>query len=839
MTVMETSQIRSNRFVPFVLGCVAALIVGGGLSLPQPAAVAALDATYVPRLIAGGGQLGHGADGDLAACPTAPGCAGQSPGRINYPLGMAIHPDSGEFFFSQGAQENNADLNDQFASIRRIRSDGTLQTVVGDGNQTNKCTSNCDGAVSTSTQQLRNPGHMVFDSTGTKLFVLDGFNGIREVTFAGTPALPATIATVAHTQIPGSINSMAQVIHNGGLAIDSTGSLYFGGRVLDQSLSSLLRLSVFKRTTAGVVTEVVSSDSAASGAPTQKQGSSQFSGPRDIKVVGSDLYVLYDNKLIRTDLSGNLEAEYTLSDEARSVAVIGSTVYVGLITGGRVVSFPDNAPNTTAVAPTQTVRFGTAGNETFAIGNTQASIELTGPRSMMVHNGSLYISDMKSMFSAIIGIETPPDVTAPVLQSAVLGSSGTSIALTYDESLKTTSVPAVGDFVVSRGATALTISSVSVSGSVVTLSLGASAVDSSATVTISYTPGTNPIEDLAGNDAVALSSRSVTNSSTVTTTTTTTTTTVPATTTTVPAPVGAAEAAPTLVTSANQSQLVAEPGEAVALINGQKVAVETVKIEPDATPAQQLATAKAIVAEIASVLPAGEKNAVAVVETDEGAEISGLMVNPEDPNEPLNVPVESVTLVDAGSTKVLISALNQTNLAAEINPSGVIEVTRGGLVAAKAYGLPGSETGEIVLMSTPRLLKTFTVDANGSYSGQVPLPKKISFGTHTVVMATKSAKVSLGIKLVRTRMQFRIKRTIGTTIFRNRARIVKKGGGKVTISSSGRCRATATRVKMSSKPGACYITVRQAAKGKNKAVNVRFTVQVVKKAIKPKARAKK
>jgi len=134
------------------------------------------------------------------------------------------------------------------------------------------------------------------------------------------------------------------------------------------------------------------------------------------------------------------------------------------------------------------------------------------------------------------------------------------------------------------------------------------------------------------------------------------------------------------------------------------------------------------------------------------------------------------------------------------------------------------------LMSTPRLLKTFTVSANGTYTGQVPLPKDISFGSHTVVMATANAKVSLGIKLVRTRMQFRIKRTIGTTIFRNRAGVVKKGGGKVTISASGRCRANSKVVKMAAKPGACYVTVRQAAKGKNKAIYYRFTVSVVKKA---------
>lgn len=302
------------------------------------------------------------------------------------------------------------------------------------------------------------------------------------------------------------------------------------------------------------------------------------------------------------------------------------------------------------------------------------------------------------------------------------------------------------------------------------------------------------------------------------------------TTTTTTAPVSGS-AAPTLVTSANQAILEADPGEATALINGVPVQVETVKVDPaTATPEKLLDTAKEIVSEISKLLPAGATNTVKVVETNDGAELSGLMTNPEDPKEKLNVPVESVTLVKAGDTAVLISALNQTNLPAEIVAGGVMQVTRGGLVAARAYGLPGSETGEIVLMSTPRLLKTFTVSANGTYNGQVPLPKDISFGSHTVVMATANAKVSLGIKLVRTRMQFRIKRSIGTTIFKNRAKVVKKGGGKVTISASGRCRANSKVVKMSAKPGACYVTVRQAAKGKNKAIYYRFTVSVVKKA---------
>ncbi len=327
-----------------------------------------------------------------------------------------------------------------------------------------------------------------------------------------------------------------------------------------------------------------------------------------------------------------------------------------------------------------------------------------------------------------------------------------------------------------------------------------------------------------------------------TTTTTTTTTTVPiapasnpnvavsVTTTTIPRP-----SAPSLVTSANQATLTAAAGSAVAVINGRTVAVETIKVSTDASSAEIQETAKEIVAEISKLLPAGAKNDIKIVNTADGAELTNLLVNPDDPSEKLNVPVESVTLVKAGNAAVLISALNQTNLPAEVVSGGVIQVTRGGIVAARAYGLPGSQTGEIVLMSTPRLLKRFTVASDGSYNGQVPLPKDISFGSHTVVMATADAKVSLGIKLVRTRMQFRIKRTIATNIFLNRAG-VKKNAGKVTVTSSGRCRASLTRVRMSAKPGACYITVKQTAKGNNPAVFTRYTVQVVKKLIKPKKR---
>jgi YVTN family beta-propeller protein len=298
-------------------------------------------------------------------------------------------------------------------------------------------------------------------------------------------------------------------------------------------------------------------------------------------------------------------------------------------------------------------------------------------------------------------------------------------------------------------------------------------------------------------------------------------------------------AAPTLVTSTNQAQLEAKPGTANAIINGKEVAVEVVKAPVEATTEQLKRTADSIVADIADLLPAGVANPVSARTTPSGVVINGIMVNPDDPKEKLGVPVESVQLVKAGDTAVLLAALNQTNLPAEKGSGGALEVTRGGLVSATAYGLPGNETGEIVLMSTPRLLQTFTVDKNGGFKGQVPLPKDIAFGSHTVVMATKNAKVSLGIKLVRTKMQFRIKRRISSSLFLNRAGVVKVGGGKITVRGAGRCRASAKRVVMASKPGGCYVTVRQAAKGANKAIYYRFTVSVVKKLPKKVATKKK
>jgi len=814
---------QPSRFT--VMALIAGVVLVGG-PMESPVRVDALGPSFIPRLVAGGGQLGH-SDGSPAVCPGASGCAGTQDGKVNYPLGMAVHPVSGEFFFSQGAFENNADLNDQYKSIRVIDSGGNLLTVLGDNNQSSACTSSCDGPATTSSQQLRGPGHMVFNSSGTELYVVDSNNGVRMVSFSGTPARPSSISTLSYTSLPTGFDSISDLVTFGGIALDTNGDLYFGGANFNSGGD--YHRSVFKRTAAGVLTELFTTSGA--NGTTQLNGGNAFSGPRDVKLVNDKLYIAFPDKVVRSSKSGTIEAVYNVSGEVRSVAVIGSTVYVGLTTEGVVKSFTDNAVDATATTPSLTALLGTS-SQTFAIGSTQGSVELTGPRSMMVADGNLYISDMKSLFSAIIALEAPP-AGAPTISSQPQGTSkytGESLTLTVTASSSdggALSYQWKKDGVDISGATSasLTISSLILSDA------------GSYTVVVTNTLGTSTANVMSSSAVIAVTAAPVVTTTTTTTTTvpavtTIATTTVPAVTTTTTSPVIniSSVAAPTLVTPANQAQLEADPGKAVAIIDGKSVQVETIKVETTtADPKTLRDVANEIVNAIEAVLPKGTSSGISVVNTGTGAELSGLMVNPDDPTEKLNVPVESVTLLKAGESAILISALNQTNLPAEIAPGGVLQVTRGGLVAATAYGLPGSETGEIVLMSTPRLLQTFTVDSNGSFRGQVPLPKNISFGSHTVVMATKSAKVSLGIKLVRTRMQFRIKRKISSRIFMNRAGVVKAGGGKVTVQGAGRCRANSKRVIMAPKPGGCYITVRQAAKGTNKAIFYRFTVSVVKK----------
>ena len=115
----------------------------------------------------------------------------------------------------------------------------------------------------------------------------------------------------------------------------------------------------------------------------------------------------------------------------------------------------------------------------------------------------------------------PPDEDAPELvatgdDAPAVNSAGTSLTLTFDDMLDAMSRPAPGAFTVGYGSgSTITVSTVSISGMTVTLTLG-SAVRQGETITVAYTKPTsgNVIMDDAGNELESFTATAVTNNST-------------------------------------------------------------------------------------------------------------------------------------------------------------------------------------------------------------------------------------------------------------------------------------------------------------------------------------
>ncbi len=151
-------------------------------------------------------------------------------------------------------------------------------------------------------------------------------------------------------------------------------------------------------------------------------------------------------------------------------------------------------------------------------GDYTADLEYVNANSLGLNGGS--VADAVSN-TAILTLPVPQtsgslgynkalviDGTVPTLFASSVDTN--EISLIYDEDMYTTA-PSTSDFtVVKNGSISLTVTSVSVSGSTITLVLNNSLTPSD-TLTLAYTPGTNPIRDLAFNEASSFSATTITN----------------------------------------------------------------------------------------------------------------------------------------------------------------------------------------------------------------------------------------------------------------------------------------------------------------------------------------
>ena len=124
--------------------------------------------------------------------------------------------------------------------------------------------------------------------------------------------------------------------------------------------------------------------------------------------------------------------------------------------------------------------------------------------------GSDPIQDADGNEAAALNGQAVGNSTPPILQTATV--NGATLVLTYNDTLDGTSTPFTGAYtvMVSPGGDP-TVSTVAISNNMVTLTLSA-AVSSERRVTLDYAvPGSDPIQDVDGNEAAALNGRAVVN----------------------------------------------------------------------------------------------------------------------------------------------------------------------------------------------------------------------------------------------------------------------------------------------------------------------------------------
>jgi LPXTG-motif cell wall-anchored protein len=196
------------------------------------------------------------------------------------------------------------------------------------------------------------------------------------------------------------------------------------------------------------------------------------------------------------------------------------------------------------------------------------------------------------------------------------------------------------------------------------------------------------------------------------------------------------------------------PGAGGVMIDGESVPTEVVsvtvpaaQVAPESRTPEQVVEVQAAAQELVDAFnaaaPAGTEPLVTVTNTDTGAVVNGVLVDPRDGVTPVPVPVEDVLMVSAADMKVLLAAATDAGVPEEVT-GGVLEVAEGGVVSALAYGLPNGVAGEVVIFSTPTLLGSFTTGGDGSFAGQLTLPE-LEPGAHTLVLTAGGVTSSLGL----------------------------------------------------------------------------------------------
>lgn len=216
----------------------------------------------------------------------------------------------------------------------------------------------------------------------------------------------------------------------------------------------------------------------------------------------------------------------------------------------------------------------------------------------------------------------------------------------------------------------------------------------------------------------------------------------------VPTAVTAPTGPSTLVTPTNQQSITATPGQSVVgtVNNGVVTPVNATVTRITATAVADIQTqADNIINTFDSLWDGQGANTppVLAVDTPEGALIFGLVADSVS-SDPIGIPAQDVILITTNDQAVLLAGANG-NVPAKVNSSGALVINDGALLGFAVNGFDPNAQGELVLLSTPTLLGTFTTDANGSFTGQAAVPNGFTAGNHTATLITSGLVTSMGL----------------------------------------------------------------------------------------------
>ena len=114
--------------------------------------------------------------------------------------------------------------------------------------------------------------------------------------------------------------------------------------------------------------------------------------------------------------------------------------------------------------------------------------------------------------------------------------------------------------------------------------------------------------------------------------------------------------------------------------------------------------------------------------------------------------IDNQLVVSAGPVKAELGSIDSTGAASPLDVDGNIRLKSGDTVRVKLSGFEPGSTVEAWLFSTPQLMGTAKVGADGSVVGLFTIPENVPAGSHRIAVVArtndgKPATLTVGIKV--------------------------------------------------------------------------------------------